>query len=276
MKKSTAIYFIFCIFVTAFSSCKNEKHETSSGEVAKFSLARIDSVSKSTNQHISYPIFTGENSNMLNNAVIELISNDSLTLDVHSVRQAFNTTNIFRQYESDLADLEDKTFLESLGYSQYDSISVIKNTPKIIVLRNFCETYTGGAHGGEYIAFKNVNPATGKAYNIDDFFKPNYKTALTKMGEKYFREQFLPEIEMKPNTPLTEENGFWFDSNKTNEGIDNIFYLSESFGINEKGFNFVYGNYEIGPYAIGLPEFTIPFSELKQLLKDEWATEFVK
>ena len=57
-----------------------------------------------------------------------------------------------------------------------------------------------------------MNPATGAEYKIEDFFKPNFKAELTKIGEKCFREQFLPQMELKPTDALSDENGFWFDS----------------------------------------------------------------
>ncbi len=275
MKKTTQVCYILCIFVTVFTACKNDKQGAATGEAAKFTLARIDSVVKNTNQHIAYPVFTGENSDLLNQAVVRMISSDSANT-VKSVRQAFNALNIFDLYAEDLKGFDDKESIESMGYSQYDSVVVLRNTPKIIVLSNSNEIYTGGAHGSHGVVFENINPATGKSYKLADFFKPNFETELTKMGEKCFKEQFLPEIDMKATDPLSEENGFWFDKNQKDEGVDNIFYLSENFGISEKGFDFVYASYEVGPYAIGLPSFTIPFSQLKSLLKDEWANEFSK
>ena len=163
-----------------------------------------------------------------------------------------------------------------MKYSQDDSVFVMKLTPKILTLANASDVFTGGAHGSASISYKNVNPATGVVYTLDDFLKPGSKAELTKIGEKHFRSEFLPSIDMKPTDALSEENGFWFDSNKKDEGVDNIFYLCDNFAITDKGISFVYGLYEVVPYAMGMPEFTIPFSEIKSLLKDEWAAELIK
>ncbi|MBQ2591047.1 MAG: DUF3298 domain-containing protein, partial [Paludibacteraceae bacterium] len=37
----------------------------------------------------------------------------------------------------------------------------------------------------------------------------------------------------------------------------------------KNGLEFIYGQYEIAPYACGMPQFTIPYSRVEPLLKEE-------
>jgi len=64
---------------------------------------------------------------------------------------------------------------------------------------------------------------------------------------------------LKPDENL-EEAGFWF-----NEGN---FKLNDNFLITTDGLKFFFNSYEIGPYAIGTTELLIPFSRIKNILKD--------
>ena len=50
---------------------------------------------------------------------------------------------------------------------------------------------------------------------------------------------------------------------------DGEFELNDNFEISEKGLTFLFNQYEIGPYAIGMPEIFIPYSKMKGLIKED-------
>ena len=272
MKKLISFNLILCIFAILLTACENVKTATVSGENAQFTTLRIDSAivgekigdtnqTWDTEQHIIYPVFVGATADLLNKAVIKMFCDDSLK--AASVRQCFNKKNIFMEYAM---ALKESPGVKEIGFSRRDSIFVGKSTSKIISLTDYKEVFIGGAHGWEEVIHKNLNPVTGAEYKIEDFFKPNIEEELTKIGEKCFREQFLPKLGFKPTDALSEASCFH----------GGIFYLSGNCGLAKTGITFVYSNYEIGSFSLGTPEFTIPFSQLNPLLKKEWAAEFAK
>ena len=278
MKSIIQLSLLSVVFCSIFTSCRSgaTKENTSSNEQI-FTIARIDSSTKQVKQTLVYPVFTGENADKLNAVVVGMYnSGETKDATAKTIRQAFKNENIFMIFAEDMKGGNmDKEMLENMEYSQDDSIFVCRTTPKLISLASQNYIFTGGAHGSSSITYKNINPATGTIYTLGDFFKPNATAELTKLGEKYFKEQFLPQIEMKPTTPLTEENGFWFDSTPDTEAKDNLFYLSKNFAITDKGIAFCYEQYEVAPYAFGMPMFYVPFADIKSMLKDEWAAEFI-
>ena len=277
MKSVIQLCLFFTAFCSIFTSCRSgATKENGTGVEPSFKVTRIDSTTKQVSQTLIYPVFTGENADKLNAVVIDMYG-EAKGVTAKTMREAFANQNIFKLFADDMKEGNlDKEMRESMEYSQDDSIFVCRNTPKLISLANQGYIFTGGAHGSGSITYRNANPATGAIYVLADFFKPNATAELTKLGEKYFKEQFLPQVEMKPTTPLTEENGFWFDSTPDTEAKDNLFYLSKNFVITDKGLAFCYEQYEVAPYAFGMPMFYIPFADLKSFLKDEWAAEFIK
>lgn len=75
-------------------------------------------------------------------------------------------------------------------------------------------------------------------------------TVLKSLGEKYFRIN----QEIESNTSLNDSGYFWGDG---------TFYISDIFTLTDDGLMFTYSPYEIASYAAGMPEFTIPYAELK-------------
>ncbi|WP_278395681.1 RsiV family protein, partial [Acinetobacter venetianus] len=48
------------------------------------------------------------------------------------------------------------------------------------------------------------------------------------------------------------------------------FQVTDNFLLGEQGLILQYGEYEIGPYVVGLPRLVIPFDQLKGVLKPEY------
>lgn len=113
-------------------------------------------------------------------------------------------------------------------------------------------TYTGGAHGNGYTGYFIIEHSTGKELGLSEFILD--LDAFTQIAEKYFRLQ----NEIDPMADLTEL-GFWF--------TDGIFRCNENFYFDDDNINFLFNNYEIAPYSAGQIHFSIPLSEIRQLLK---------
>ena len=48
------------------------------------------------------------------------------------------------------------------------------------------------------------------------------------------------------------------------------FTLSDNFYLSSQGLILQYGEYEIGPYVVGLPRLTIPYDQLQTVLKKQY------
>ncbi len=48
------------------------------------------------------------------------------------------------------------------------------------------------------------------------------------------------------------------------------FKLTENFLLGDQGLILQYGEYEIGPYVVGLPRLVIPYDQLQEVLKEEY------
>lgn len=110
--------------------------------------------------------------------------------------------------------------------------------------------YMGGAHGMPGFSSTNYDLETKKELSLYDLVNIDDSTALKALGEKYFRI----DNELKADADLQEAGYFWDDG---------TFYISEIFTLTDDGLMFTYSPYEIASYAAGMPEFTIPYTELK-------------
>lgn len=258
---------LFCASMSLFTACKNNAVADTNATLV-FKNKCQDSTQGNAHQQLCYPIFEGEAAEYAMKAVLQVIEGDSIA----ALHKTPEFGGIIAAYNADMKDLEDKDFAKTMQYEQMDSVAVLYNKNGLLCVSNINYIYSGGAHGGAAITYRIINTATGATLKLEDFFKPNTQAELLKIGESCFRTQVLPDMELKTDAPLTEDNGFWFGGMVSDEPSKDKgkFYFSKDFGITSKGFDFVYQQYEIGPYAIGMPSFSITFEQVKALLKDEY------
>lgn len=109
--------------------------------------------------------------------------------------------------------------------------------------------YYGAAHPSMNLQILNFDLETGALIKLSDLFKPGFTEALKNIAEKQFIKQNGAE--------------FW---NFTPGNGD--FELAKEFSITSKGLIFSYNQYEIGPYAAGMPEVVLSYSMLKHLFSE--------
>jgi hypothetical protein len=113
-------------------------------------------------------------------------------------------------------------------------------------------TYTGGAHGLSRKESFTFNLENGEEYSLDGIFKE---------GVDYIAKLDNGIKEKIDALPWNEAYNF--------ESIRNIDNQLDYFYLSKEGSLVVYfQHYEIGPYAMGMPEFKFPPGELKELLND--------
>lgn len=130
---------------------------------------------------------------------------------------------------------------------------VLLNDGKYLTLEITSYTYQGGAHGSPTAAVATFDALTGKKLGWSDLVKD--KAAFKALAEKKFRETrtdlFSPTDGLEP---------YEFDATMPFESAQN-------FGLVEDGIYLHYLVYEVGPYAIGPTQMTIPYEELGNMIK---------
>lgn len=127
-------------------------------------------------------------------------------------------------------------------------LSVVNQTPEWVCLEMLVNGYEGGAHENRNIQYYTLEKVTGRHLSLSDFFDSTSLEKLTRLGES----AFCKARDLKPDQSL-EEGGFWFPKNR--------FALPENYHFDPTGITFYFNEYEIGPYAMGETEFTIPSLE---------------
>jgi hypothetical protein len=141
-------------------------------------------------------------------------------------------------------------------YENNEFTSIAFNSDSILSLEISEYLFTGGAHGNSSFTLVSFNLATGDQIKLDDIFYGNYHNRLNKAGEKIFREQFRAD-----SARSLYDQGYF--------GFENGFALNDNFDIYKGGIKFQFNPYEAGAYAIGAPEIFIPWSEIRDIIRDD-------
>ncbi len=112
--------------------------------------------------------------------------------------------------------------------------------------------YTGGAHGSYNVVYTNIDLNRLVTLAEEDLFKPDYFKPLT--------EKIIQNLMKKFNVTQPDslyEHGFF-----TIEDIA----PNNNFWLDDKAIHYAYNQYEIAPYAMGVIEVSVPYSDLEDIL----------
>lgn len=113
--------------------------------------------------------------------------------------------------------------------------------------------YTGGAHGIPSVEWLNWDLATGERVSLQQVIRTGKQGDFWELAEAAHQR--------------------WLDQQS---GIDTQyreawpFQRSEDFRFNDDGIVLRYGVYELGPYAIGPVQLTIPWQDLRDVIRDRY------
>ena len=212
--------------------------------------------------------FSEENSLYEDNAVIEInipkadgdsdLSNSiNSTLETHiadmlSFSEVEESSNDLKTaigiFDQEYSKFKEEIDEESLAREAIFDAEVIYQSSEVISVAINSYLNTGGAHGNMNITLYNFDGQDGDLLTLDDIVKD--QDALTEFVRPYFEKA----IKEKRSSNIEE---YFFD-----EG----FHLPANIGLNDDGVLFLYNIYEIGPYAFGMTEFTIPFDDIQTFL----------
>lgn len=144
------------------------------------------------------------------------------------------------------------------GLSNEIEIRKAGENPRYITYHVTGFTYLGGAHGSAVDYCKNISKATGKVLTetVDTLKTKELQPILRKGIIGYINKYEQGANDKNLNSYLFIENGII--------PVPAIApYLSPD------GVHFIYQQYEIGPYAMGMIEFTVPYDKIKPYLTTE-------
>lgn len=174
------------------------------------------------------------------------------------IQSALNT-----RFEKDAMDLQDKLKAEIDSYVKYNQENgfpirpyelmtkyqeCYQNTALLSLYVDYYQ-FTGGAHGATDRRPYNIDLKTGQDVALKDLFQSGY--------------DYKTVINSKINEQIAAQPDIYFSGDMGFKGItdDQRYYIQD-------GFLVVYfSQYEIAPYASGIPEFKIPLTDLKDGLR---------
>lgn len=107
--------------------------------------------------------------------------------------------------------------------------------------------YTGGAHGLDSEKGLTFRLSDGEPVTEEELFRKDYKTELSKILRRNLPKSVSKEVYNMLFVRDIEPNG--------------------NFYVDPDGITYIYERYEIGPYVSGLVRVSVPWSELKDILK---------
>ncbi|MDX2062466.1 MAG: RsiV family protein [Bacteroidia bacterium] len=139
-------------------------------------------------------------------------------------------------------------------YLDYHASCLLYDTTRQVATLAFAtEAYLGGAHPLTTTRLAMYDLATGKPLPSGAVLTPTATTELLALAERHFRAA----RGLLPGQSL-EAAGFAFP--------DGRFAQPQQVALGAEGLVLYYGPYEVGPYALGSTEFTIPYGEVNTLL----------
>ena len=129
--------------------------------------------------------------------------------------------------------------------------------PLVTVVLN-TSSYLGGAHGSSSQQYYNFDLEKQKLVKLNEVLAPNQLAALENQAHEAFKTWV---IESKLANDVSEYEQAW------------KFKLSDNYYLSQQGLILQYGEYEIGPYVVGLPRLTIPYEQLQTILKKQYLPE---
>ena len=134
-------------------------------------------------------------------------------------------------------------------YTSKMEIDIECNYPTFITYEGESYIYTGGAHGMPMEMIATFDANTGKQLTFDDIILPNSKGQLLKLIQK----NVLAQDEYQSST-LSDFFEFTLPA--------------QAPALKSDGVKFQYQAYEICCYAMGMPDCTIPYDEIRPMLTD--------
>jgi len=200
---------------------------------------------KKIQQQVSSSFFGDDYSQLLPSIAAKRLIKDELS----NYEEEFESVTIIPDEKEDIPD-----DYEWFAHYMYSSCMVlIFNKSDYLSYSIQSVFYSGGAHPGHSFTNHTIDLRKGELIHEQDIFKENYTEPLTKIIIKELAKKYG----VKDVVKLGEETSINVDDIRPND----------NFYIDDKGITYTFNEYEIAAYAVGKIDVTIPFAQIKELLR---------
>ena len=161
-------------------------------------------------------------------------------------------TSLSNSYYEDKARLGANDTPQWYWYNMSNSNKILFQNDSLLAYAVEFSDYTGGAHGSYRVTYTNIDLNDLVTLSEEDIFKPDYYKPLTDKIVNALMKKFDAPV---PDSLLM--HGFF-----TVEDI----VPNNNFWLDDKGIHYAYNQYEIAPYAMGVIEVSVPYSDLQDIL----------
>ena len=189
--------------------------------------------------------------------MLEIVDADQASSTAQGSEQTNHLDVQAQQYANAFIKIDEE--LKALSSSHQISLMIkpkilqSKGTFATVVLNS--SSYLGGAHGSTAQRYYNFDLKNQKQVQLNDLLLPKQKAKLDKLAHEAFKTWV---IDSKLANTADEYEQAW------------PFQVTDNYFLGEQGLILQYGEYEIGPYVVGLPRLVIPFDQLQGVLKPEY------
>ncbi|HAD98643.1 MAG TPA: hypothetical protein DCG19_14625 [Cryomorphaceae bacterium] len=184
----------------------------------------------------------------LNKAIAQSDNSEQKAGDAEDVAD-----NLEKEYKRILSEITDY----ELPWELDQNMSVHLNQDGLFGTTLESYSFTGGAHGNNFLFHHLYSTETGARLSIKDLVKEEALAELNRRAELQFRESRDIPTGMNYN-----DAGYWFE--------DNAFVLPENFKYDPFGLEFVYNTYEIAPYSEGMITIRFDMADIENLIRPEY------
>lgn len=144
------------------------------------------------------------------------------------------------------------------SYEEDIQSAVLFANDSLISISNYIYSYTGGAHGMHSTLLKSIDLKTVKPIKLQSIFQSGYEQSLAEIIQSKLLENIKKD---------GKDENYFFDFGSI--------MPNENFCLTDTSLQFIYGVYEIAPYAAGQFDVEIKYEEIKELLNMEVINKYI-
>lgn len=243
----------FAALLLIFALCSHMDVHAEETRSMTYTMKRFEQYSALTPEtywKCSYPVFSGSDAaTAINRTLLDAVTaaNPAKHDQGQGSLQAA-ATSFIAQFDALRKDLP-----EAMPWQSETSGMVAYNTPGLLTVGLTIDTFTGGAHGSNFMTYFVFDAKSGKQLRLNDLFVPRFEARLDKLIDRRFRE--IKGLSMTDR--LDSEKGTLFE---------NVIRHNSNFAVTGHGITFYYNPYEIAAYVYGPTEIDLQWRELKPIL----------
>lgn len=196
----------------------------------------------------------------IDNWIRDMLQNAPDTIEIGAPLAKSIVDEILSSNRATLIEMNDFAEENNDGFMQYGEeysydIHPLALSPGFVTMLYESYIYTGGAHGGSYCIGQTFSAFDGSLVDLD-MFKDGSTDKVLALIKKGLMSQYF-----KVDSDKEFYNYLLINGNKLPLPATPPYFT-------DKGVCFHYQQYEIAPYAAGMPKCVIPFEDLKPYLSE--------